>query len=181
MRVRPKFAYGLGKFYRVIYPWGVFLCEESIAHIPEAWKRFLDPDSGKRFVYWSENRKPSQGGRKATPGGFSMRGIDCAHSQTLKTLLWSWFRGGICVLKWKSKISYTRSRRRKATPWGFFMRGIDFLKPENVSYEILLSVIVLWGGNINISITWKHFFFICLYRWVYIFIYNPAFYTQNLH
>ena len=26
---------------------GVILCEKSIARIPEAWKRFLDPDSGK--------------------------------------------------------------------------------------------------------------------------------------
>ena len=31
-----------------------------------------------------------------------MRGIDCAHSQTLKTLPWSWFREGIGVLKRKS-------------------------------------------------------------------------------
>ena len=34
---------------------GVILCEESIARIPESWKRFLDPDSGKESVYWSEN------------------------------------------------------------------------------------------------------------------------------
>jgi len=26
---------------------GVILCEKSIARIPEAWKCFLDPDSGK--------------------------------------------------------------------------------------------------------------------------------------
>jgi hypothetical protein len=45
---------------------GVFLEGESIARIPEPWKRFLDPDSGKELVYWSENqtfrifmRKPS--------------------------------------------------------------------------------------------------------------------------
>ena len=24
--------------------------------IPEPWKRFLDPDSGKESVYWSENQ-----------------------------------------------------------------------------------------------------------------------------
>ena len=35
---------------------GVISCEESIARIPEAWKRFLDPDSGKESVYWSENQ-----------------------------------------------------------------------------------------------------------------------------
>ena len=35
---------------------GVKSCEKSIARIPEAWKRFLDPDSGKESVYWSENQ-----------------------------------------------------------------------------------------------------------------------------
>ena len=35
---------------------GVILCEESIARIPESWKRFLNPDSGKESVYWSENQ-----------------------------------------------------------------------------------------------------------------------------
>ena len=29
-------------------PLGVILCEESVARIPEPWKRFLDPDSGSR-------------------------------------------------------------------------------------------------------------------------------------
>ena len=38
-------------------PLGVILCGESIARIPEPWKRFLDPDSGKESVYWSENQK----------------------------------------------------------------------------------------------------------------------------
>ena len=36
---------------------GVILCEKSIPRIPEAWKRFLDPDSGNGWVYWSENLK----------------------------------------------------------------------------------------------------------------------------
>ena len=34
----------------------IILCEKSTPHIPEAWKRFLDPDSGKESVYWSENQ-----------------------------------------------------------------------------------------------------------------------------
>ena len=29
---------------------GVILCGESIARTPEAWKRFLDPDSGEESV-----------------------------------------------------------------------------------------------------------------------------------
>jgi hypothetical protein len=33
-----------------------------------------------------------------------MRGIDCAHSRTLKMLPWPWFREGIGVLKRKSNI-----------------------------------------------------------------------------
>ena len=38
-------------------PFRVILCEKSIARIPEAWKCFLDPDSGKwDVVYWSENQ-----------------------------------------------------------------------------------------------------------------------------
>ena len=36
-------------------PKGVFPCEESIAHIPEAWKRFPDPDSRKKLGFWCEN------------------------------------------------------------------------------------------------------------------------------
>ena len=73
--------------------------------IPDAWKRFLDPDSGKVvgvlkrksniFGFLWENRRFL---------GFSRRGIDCAHSRTVKTLLWPWFREEIGVLKRKSKI-----------------------------------------------------------------------------
>jgi hypothetical protein len=29
--------------------YSIFLCEKSIARIPEAWKRFLDPDSGNEI------------------------------------------------------------------------------------------------------------------------------------
>ena len=29
----------------------VILCEKSIERIPEPWKRFLDPDSGKESVF----------------------------------------------------------------------------------------------------------------------------------
>ena len=82
----------------------LILCEESIARIPESWKRFPDPDSGKvvgvlkrksnifRFLW--ENRRFL---------GFSSREIDWAHSQTVKTLPWPWFREEIGVLKRKSK------------------------------------------------------------------------------
>ncbi len=38
-------------------PLGVILCGESIARIPEPWKCFLDPDSGKESVHWSENQQ----------------------------------------------------------------------------------------------------------------------------
>ena len=34
----------------------LILCEKSIARIPEPWKRFPDPDSGKVVGYWSENQ-----------------------------------------------------------------------------------------------------------------------------
>jgi len=43
-------------FSRFLTYIGVKSCEKSIARIPEAWKRFLDPDSGKESVYWSENQ-----------------------------------------------------------------------------------------------------------------------------
>ena len=36
--------------------------------------------------------------------GNSMREIDCAHSQIVKTLPWPWFREEIGILKWKSNI-----------------------------------------------------------------------------
>ena len=35
---------------------GVILCGESIVRNPKLWKRFLDSDSGKESVYWSENQ-----------------------------------------------------------------------------------------------------------------------------
>ena len=65
----------------------LILCEESIARIPEPWKRFPDPDSGKvvgvlkrksnifRFL-WEKRRFL----------GFSRQGINCSHSQIMKTL-----------------------------------------------------------------------------------------------
>ena len=84
---------------------GVILCEKSIAHIPEAWKCFLGPDSGKVvgvlkrksniFGFLWENRQFL---------GFSRRGIDCAHSRSMKTLSWPWFREEIVVLKRKSNV-----------------------------------------------------------------------------
>ena len=82
---------------------GVILCEKSIPRIPEAWKRFLDPDSGngvgvlKRksniFGFLWENRRFL---------GFSRQGIDCAYSRIVYTFSWPWFRGGVGVLKRKS-------------------------------------------------------------------------------
>jgi hypothetical protein len=50
-----------------------FLCGESIPHISEPWKCYLDPDSGKQFVYWSENRQNPYGRSswsKMSPLGF---------------------------------------------------------------------------------------------------------------
>ena len=94
-------------------PLGVILCGESIAHIPEPWKRFLDPDSGKESVYWSENRKFFGflwENRRFLR--FSRRRIDCAHSWTVKMLPWPWFRKGIDVLKRKS-IGTTKQKNRK--------------------------------------------------------------------
>ena len=41
-------------------PLGVILCGESIARIPEPWKRFLDPDSGMESVKWSEKQTISE-------------------------------------------------------------------------------------------------------------------------
>ena len=81
---------------------GVILCEKSIARIPESWKRFLDPNSGKESVYWSENKHFWIFMKNRRFLGFSGQRIDCAHSQTLKTLPWLWFRKGIGVLKRKS-------------------------------------------------------------------------------
>ena len=72
---------------------GVILCEKSIPRIPESWKCFPDSDSGDGvgvlnrksniFEFLWENRRFL---------GFSRRGIDCAHSRTMKTLPWPWFR-----------------------------------------------------------------------------------------
>ena len=30
--------------------------EKTLHALPKLWKRFLDPDSGKESVYWSENQ-----------------------------------------------------------------------------------------------------------------------------
>ena len=103
----------------------LILCEESIARIPEPWKRFPDPDSGKvvgvlkrksnifRFLW--ENRRFL---------GFSRREIDWAHSRTVKTLPWPWFRKGIDVLKRKS-IGTTKQKNRK---WRVFFEKKFLLK-----------------------------------------------------
>ena len=74
-----------------------------------------------------------------------MRGIDCAHSRTLKTLPWSWFREGIGVLKRKSnifgflcenhrflgfsrrRIDCAHSRSLKMLPWPWFREMSVFI------------------------------------------------------
>ena len=99
-------------------------CRKNKKCIPEAWKCFLDPDSGngvgvlKRksniFGFLWENRRFL---------GFSRRGIDCTHSRTLKTLPWPWFRKGIGVLKRKSNIFGFLWENRRFL--GFSRRGID--------------------------------------------------------
>jgi hypothetical protein len=77
---------------------GVISCRESIARIPDPWKRFLDPYSEKESFIEAKikhfrifMRKPSGFYEKAILG-FSRRGIDCAHSRSVKMLPWSWFR-----------------------------------------------------------------------------------------
>ena len=48
---------------------------------------------GNRCVYWSENRKILKFlPQNHISGGNFMRGINCTHSRSLKTLHWFWFR-----------------------------------------------------------------------------------------
>ena len=106
----------------------LILCEESIARIPEPWKRFPDPDSGRvvgvlkrksnifRFL-WENCRFL----------GFSKREIDWAHSRTVKTLPWPWFREEIDVLKRKSNVFGFLWENRRFL--GFSRWGIDCAQP----------------------------------------------------
>ena len=88
--------------------------------------------------------------------GNSMRGIDCAHFRTLKTLPWPWFREGISVLKRKSnifgflwenrqflgfsrrRIDCAHSRSMKMLPWPWFREGIGVLKRKSIYLRINL-------------------------------------------
>ena len=50
----------LNVFFKILYfhqnnPIVGFLCVKSIARITGSWKRFPNPDSGMKCVYWSEN------------------------------------------------------------------------------------------------------------------------------
>ena len=49
--------------------------------------------------------------------GNFMRGIDCAHSRTVKTLPWPWFREGIGVLKRKSIYLRKELYSRRSIQW----------------------------------------------------------------
>ena len=90
----------------------------------EAWNSFLILIQGNRCLYWSENRKILKFlSQNHISGGNFMRRIDCAHSQTLKTLPWPWFREGIGVLKRKSNIFGFLWENRRFL--GFSRRGID--------------------------------------------------------
>jgi hypothetical protein len=80
-----------------------------------------------------------------------MRGIDCAHSQTLKTLPWPWFREGIDVLKRKSNIFGFLWENRQFL--GFSRREIDartlkpckrFLDPDSGKES------VYWSENLKV-------------------------------
>ena len=96
--------------------------------------------------------------------GNFMRGIDCAHSQKLKTLPWSWFRGKIGFLKRKSNIfgflwenrrflcfsrrgiDCTHSRTLKTLPWPWFREEIGVLKrkSENVWFSLQYTQPIPW-------------------------------------
>jgi hypothetical protein len=61
--------------------------------------------------------------RNDTYRGNFIRGINCAHSRTLKMLPWSWFREGLCLTNQK----WTKFRifAEKPTFQGFSWQGID--------------------------------------------------------
>ena len=64
----------------------------GIARIPESWKRFLNSDSGKKSMYWSENQFiyvntypfPESGSRKRFHGS-GMRAIDSPPRKTYES------------------------------------------------------------------------------------------------
>ena len=91
----------MSKIFLTNDPLGVILCGESIAHTPEPWKRFLEPDSGKKSVCIEAKIKHFRIFMRKTSilRFFSRREIDCAHFRSVKTLPWPWFREGIGVLK----------------------------------------------------------------------------------
>ena len=90
-----------------------------------------------------------------------MRGIDCAHSQTLKMLSWLWFREGISVLKRKSnifgflwenrrflgfsrrRIDCAHSRSLKMLPWSWFREMNVLYWSENMKILAFSKIIVL--------------------------------------
>ena len=84
-----------------------------------------------------------------------MRGINCAHSRTLKLLPWPWLREGIGVLKrksnifgflWESRqflgfsrrgIDCAHSRTMKTLPWPWFREEIGVLKRKSNIFGFL--------------------------------------------
>ena len=71
----------------------LIVCRKSIARIHEAWKCFQDPESEKKLRKLKRKSKIlgflTQNHRS---GCNFMRAIDCAHSRSLRMLLWPWFR-----------------------------------------------------------------------------------------
>ena len=60
-----------------------------------------------------------------------MRRIDCAHSRSVKTLPWPWFRkSGECI---EAKIKHFRIFMRKPPILGFSSRGIDCAHSRTVN------------------------------------------------
>ena len=95
-----------------------------------------------------------------------MREIDSAHSRSMKTLPWPWFREGIGVLKRKSNIfgflwenrrflGFSRrgigcahSQTVKTLPWPWFREGIGVLKRKSIylrkeSYTVQIANFIL--------------------------------------
>jgi hypothetical protein len=79
---------------------------ESIARIPEAWKHFLDPDSGNGVDVLTRRSKKIlfSSGKHQSDSNF-MRRIDCAHSRSMKNYLYPDSGNGFCGRAKKEDVS----------------------------------------------------------------------------
>ena len=67
---------------------GVILCEESIVRIPEAYKRFLIPNSWKKLRFWREKWQiTSVLEAEKCFWASGMRAIDFPHKITFKDVI----------------------------------------------------------------------------------------------